>query len=437
MTGVAYKRYVLVMLSLACMLSYLDSCLIALLLQSIKGDLGLSDTQLGVLTGIATGLFYATLGVPMSRLADRSNRSTITAIALGVWGLVVMAHVFVTSFVQLLTVRMAVAVGDAGVRPPTYSLLGDYFPEPAERAMAMAVYWSAGSVAALISYAAGGWLNDVYGWRTTLLLMSIPGFVIALLVKLTVVDPRSSLVRGSDAQAELLPLKHVWLVMWHRRSTRHLTLAMIAFQMMLVGLTPWFASFLIRSHGMTTGDLGIWLGVISGCGGLAGGLLGGYVAGRWFADDERAQLRLSAIMVACLAPCAALFLLLPQRSHALAALVPFMIMLSFFSGPTFALLQRLVEERMRATSLAIIMLLSTLIGVGLGPLIVGVVSDVLAPALGAESLRYSMLMASLVAFWSASHFWLAGRTVREDLRAMAESGQPGHAPALGVGSQVA
>lgn len=253
MVDVAYKRYVLFTLTLACLLSYLDICLIALLLQSIKQDLGLSDTQLGVLTGIATGLFYATLGVPMSRLADRSNRSTITAAALGVWGVLVMAHVFVTSFVQLLSLRMLIAVGDAGVRPPTYSLVGDYFPEPAERAMAMAIYWSAGSIAALISYAGGGWLNDLYGWRWTLLLMGIPGLVIAVLVKLTVVDPRTADLRSQDSQAKLLPLKHVMSVLWYQHSTRHLTFAIISLQMMMVGLTPWFASFLIRSHCMTTG----------------------------------------------------------------------------------------------------------------------------------------------------------------------------------------
>ena len=423
MFSAAYKRYVLFMLTLVCTLGFLDSGLLALLLQPIKEDLGLSDTQLGLMTGIAGALFYAALGLPISRWADRGNRTTITSLAIGLWGIVVMLYVFVTSFAQLLTLRMAVAVGDAGLKPPSYSLLGDYFPEPAEGTVAMAIFWSAGSLSALLSFAVGGWLNELYGWRLTMLLMGLPGVVVAVLIKLTVIEPRTLGKQASGPQQRLLPMASVLLTLWRQPSTRHLGIALMLLQMMTVGLTPWFAAFMIRSHGMNTAELGVWLGLIAGFGGLAGALLGGYVSGRWFAHDERGQMRLSARMVGSLVPCSAVFLLVPHKLQALAALIPFMVMLSFFTGPTFALLQRLVVEEMRATSFALIMLLGTLVGVGIGPLLVGVLSDALLPLLGGESLRYAMLTTSVVALWSAYYFWQAGHKVELDLQAVAARAQ--------------
>src|SRR5688572_23768263 len=166
-----YKRYALVMLTAVYMLNLVDRGLMMLLLQPIKDDLQLSDTQLGFLTGIAFGLFYAILGLPIARWADRGNRVTITSLAIGLWSLTVMACVLVGNFVQLVAARIAAAVGEAGCMPPTYSLLGDYFPGAAERTQAMSVYWMAAPLSALFTFIVGGWLNELYGWRITFFLM--------------------------------------------------------------------------------------------------------------------------------------------------------------------------------------------------------------------------------------------------------------------------
>ena len=168
-----YKRYVLSTLTLVYTLNYVDRGLIVLLLQPIKDDLHLSDTQLGFLTGIAFALFYATLGLPIARWADRGNRVTITSIAIGLWGLTVMSCVFVTNFAQLVLARIAAAVGESGCMPPTYSLVGDYYPAPAGRARAMSIYWLGNPFAALTSFIVGGWLNELYGWRITFFLLGI------------------------------------------------------------------------------------------------------------------------------------------------------------------------------------------------------------------------------------------------------------------------
>jgi MFS family permease len=416
--SVGYRRYALAALTAVYTLNLVDRGLVSLLLQPIKEDLHLSDTQLGFLTGIAFGLFYACLGVPLARWADRGNRVTITSLAIGIWGITVMASVFVTSYLQLVFARIIAAVGEAGCKPPTYSLLGDYFPEPAERLRAMAIYITGGSVSSLLSFILGGWLNELYGWRNAFLLLGIPGLILAVLVRWTVIEPRVGSTRPRTADRPVLSMRALLAMLWTRRSCRHLSIALILLYTMGLGLSPWYAAFMIRSHGMGTRELGIWLGLIFGFGGIVGVLSGGFVASRWFADNERGQMRLSAVMVALLVPCYIVFLTVPQKLQALIALAPLITVFSVFLGPTYALMQRLVPDEMRATMMAVVMLLANLIGMGIGPQIVGILSDGLQPTLGDDSLRAAMLVMSFVALWAGYHFWKVGQFVNEDLSAV-------------------
>ena len=411
----AYRRYVLGTLTVVYTLNIADRGLIGLLLQPIKEDLHLSDTQLGFLTGIAYALFYSTLGLPIARWADRGDRVTITSIAIGLWGGTLMLCLFVSNFVQLMFARIGAAIGEAGCMPPIYSLVGDYFPGSAERTRAMTIYMLASPLSVLVSFGIGGWLNEIYGWRVTFFLMGIPGLLLAALVKMTIAEPRTRVKVAQHDQRQLPRIASVLGTLWDQRSSRHLSVAIILLWMLGHGLNPWYAAFMMRSHGMGTAELGAWLGFIFTFGGLAGVLLSGYVAARWFAHDERGQMRLSAAVIASMVPCYVLFLLLPQKEHALLALVPVNAAFNFFLGPTFALMQRLVVDEMRATTLAVMMLLANLIGMGIGPQVVGILSDMLMPNLGSSSLRYAMLTMSFVALWAAYHFWQVGRTVAEDL----------------------
>jgi MFS family permease len=414
-----YKRYVLGAVTLVYTLNFLDRGLIALLLQPIKDDLRLSDTQLGFLTGIAFGLFYAVLGLPVARLADRGNRVTITSIAIALWGATVMLCLAVTNFAQLALARVAAAVGESGCMPPSYSLLGDYFPRSGERAGAMAVYMLAGPLSALISFILGGWLNELYGWRMTFFVMGIPALIIAVIVKMTVIEPRTIQSPSGMSEPDLPPMIEVLAGLWRRHSTRHMSAGIVLLFTMGMGLSPWYAAFMMRSHGMGTAELGIWLGLIFGISGIGGTLLGGYLSARWLDRREPAQMRLSAMVISALVPCFVLFLLLPEKHQALLALIPLVIVFNFFLGPTFALLQRLVVPEARATTLAVVMLLANLIGMGVGPQIVGILSDLLKPISGDDSLRHAMLIASFLAIWAAYHFWQVSKTIDADLRAMA------------------
>jgi MFS family permease len=341
--------------------------------------------------------------------------------AIGLWGVTVMLCVFVSNFFQLVSARIAAAVGESGCMPPTYSLVGDYFPDPAERTRAMTIYWLASPLAALISFVAGGWLNELYGWRLTFFLMGIPALPLAILLKMSVIEPRAYSSPAQVPGRQVPRMAEVLAALWHQRSSRHLSVSIILLFMMGLGLAPWYAAFMMRSHGMRTTELGIWLGLVFGISGIVGISLGGYVAARWFADDERMQMRLSAVTSASLVPCFVLFLILPDKNRALVALIPFVVVLNFFLGPSFALMQRLVGDEMRATTLAVVMLLGNLIGMGIGPQVVGIVSDALAPVLGRDSLRYAMLTMSMVALWAAYHFWRAGTTIKADLLEIAKS----------------
>jgi predicted MFS family arabinose efflux permease len=410
-----YKGYVLTILTFVYTLNFLDRMLVILLLQPIKNDLHLSDTQLGFLTGIAFGLFYATLGIPIARWADRGDRVTITSIAIGLWGVTVMACVGVTNFTQLLLARVAAAVGEAGCMPPTYSLLGDYFPTPAGRTRAMAIYWLANPLSSLIGFVVGARLNEVYGWRVTFFIVGVPALIVAAVVRVTVRDPRAAMRFKPISKKPAPSMAYVFCRLWRQPSSRHLAAGLVLLFTMSLGLAPWYAAFLMRSHGMSSQEVGLSLGLGFGIVGVLGTWLGGYISSRWLAGNERVQMYLSATMIVALLPCFALFLLLDSRRLALLALIPLITVFNFYLGPSFALLQRLVDDHIRASTLAVVMLLANLVGMGIGPQVVGLLSDMLSPRFGSDGLRYAMLIMSVVAVWSAYHFWKVGQYVERDL----------------------
>jgi MFS family permease len=412
----AYKRYALAAMTIVYTVNLFDRGLMFLLLQPIKEDLGLSDTQVGLVTGVAFGVFYATLGIPIARWADRGNRVTITSLAIGLWGLTAMLCMFVGNYVQLLFARMAAGIGDAGTQPPLYSLIGDYFPQPAERTQAMYSWTLAIPLAAIVTFTAAGWLNDHYGWRRSFFLVGLLGGVLAVLVKLTLVEPRTlgeSAVRPASTQSP--PLRAVLTLLWQRMSCRHLTLSMILLFTVGQGVSAWQAAYMIRRHGISTTELGMWMGLIAGVGGTVSVLLGRFVVNRWFAHNERGQMRLAAISIASVTPICVAFLMAPQKGLALVALFVQTAVYSVSAGPTYALLQRLVPDEMRATALTVQLFLASLIGMGVGPLMVGGLSDFWRPTLGDDALRYAMLLMSFVWIWAGYHLLRVGRTITEEL----------------------
>ena len=377
----------------------------------------LTDTQLGFLTGIAFSLFYATLGIP-DRSLGRLRKSRHDHLSDDcVVGAHELAFVAITNFAQLLVVRMCAAVGDVGVRPPAYSLLGDYFPDRAERTRAMYVWSLAGPLAAMISWMVGGWLNEQFGWRWTFFLLGVLGLPLAALAQWTLVEPRVAVSSQFAMQrASAPPLKAVLGLLWHRISCRYLMLALILMTLVGYGVGSWQGAFMMRRHEIGTAELGVWMGLIGGVGGVVSILLGGYIVGRWFADRDRGQMYIAAAALACGAPIYIAFLTLPTKEHSLMMLMVLALVFGAFLVSPYVMLQRLVPDRMRATALMVVLFLANLIGSGLGPLIVGATSDLLEPRFGTvDALRFSMMIVAVGYLGAGYCFFRVVRTLDADL----------------------
>jgi len=424
-----YKRYLLIVLLTILAFNYVDRSALGLVLQSLKTDLSLSDTQLGFLSGIAFALFYSVLGIPLGRWADRGDRVRIISVTSALWSVAVMLCGSVTSFSQLLLVRIGVAVGEAGCIPPAHSLIADYFSR-AERPRAVAIYMLGGSMSMVIGYFGAGWLNELYGWRVMFTLLGLPGLGLAVLAWLTLRElrrdtstlplvGRASADAPAFAQESIAParpdLRDVGRTLWTNSTFRHLLFCFSVTFFFGYGVLQWQPAFFMRTYGMSSGELGTWFAAVYGLGGLLGTYYGGELASRYAANNERLQLRAMAIAYCCCSILSACIYLLPNRYLALSSMMLATMTGAVANGPLFATLQTLVPERMRAVSIAIIYLFANLIGMGLGPLAAGALSDMLQPWAGSDSLRYALLALSPGYCWGAWHLWCASRTVAVDL----------------------
>ena len=372
--------------------NYVDRVALGLLLQNIKVDLSLSDTQLGLLTGIAFAAFYATMGIPIARWADRGNRVAIISLTVTVWSAAVALCGLATSFLQLLSMRMVVAIGEAGCHPPAFSLIADYFGRP-ERPRAVARYMLGWPIALMIGFFAGGWLNELYGWRATFIILGLPGIFLAALAAVTLQEPRTNSLAHADSAGEVErpSLREVLHALLGSSAYRNLLLAFALSYFFGNGILQWLPAFFVRSHGVDSGSLGTWFAAIYGLGGLLGTWVGGELAFRYGHNNERGQLMAMAILYAALAPLNAGVYIVPSRYVAFGLLMLSSVAGAAVTGPMFAATQTLVPPRMRAMSIAIVLLVSNLIGLGFGPLAAGSLSDALRPIAGNDSLRYALL----------------------------------------------
>ena len=410
-----YRNYVLLILLTVYIFNFLDRQILAILMQSIKEDLLLTDTQLGFLSGIAFAIFYVTLGIPIARLADRSNRVTIIAVALTVWSLMTALCGMAQNFIQLLIARIGVGVGEAGCSPPAHSLISDYFPVD-ERASAMARYALGIPIGTLFGFLLGGWINEFFGWRVAFMVVGIPGVLFAIVVKMTLREPPRGYADGIKVSTDgPPPLGETFKILWSRRAFRHLSFGGALTAFAGYGLTAWIPAFLERSHNMETGEIGTWLALLSGIAGGIGTLIGGYLTDYLAKYDRRWYVWVPAIGLAIGTPFYVAAFLAPEKFGMLLYLIVPYIMATLYLGPTFALTQGLVKLRMRALASAILLFILNIIGLGLGPFLVGVLSDFLAADFGIESLRYALLIASLAKLWSSFHYFMASRSLREDL----------------------
>jgi len=423
MTPNTYRHYLIAVLMVVMAFNYVDRLALGVALQSIKADLQLTDTQLGFLGGIAFALFYSIMGVPLGRWADRGNRITIISVTTALWSVAVATCGLARSLAQLLLIRVGVAVGEAGCIPPAHSLIADYFTR-AERPRAVAIYMAGGALSVVIGYFLAGWLNELFGWRRMFVYLGLPGLGLALLAWSTLREPRRKL--GAARVSSDTPVSHektapspslrdVREALWANRTFRHLLWCFAVVYFFGYGIQQWQPAFFMRSHGLRTGELGTWFAMIYGLGGLVGTYLGGEWATRWAANNEAMQLKLLALCYCAFGILSVPIYLVSNRYLAFGLMALTAIVGAAATGPLFATMQTLVPERMRATSIAIVYMVANLIGMGLGPLAVGALSDAFQPRVGDESLRYALIALCPGYLWGGWHLWRACRTVASDL----------------------
>ncbi|AFU98225.1 spinster family MFS transporter [Simiduia agarivorans] len=406
-----YRLYVLALLTLAYVFNFVDRQIISILQEPIKQEFALSDTQLGVLNGFVFAIFYVGFGIPIARWADVGKRKNIIALAISLWSLMTALCGMAQSYLQLLAARIGVGIGEAGCSPPAHSMISDIFPQKF-RATAMATYSLGINIGILVGLLLGGWLNELYGWRVALFAVAAPGILIALLIKFTVDEPTRLSIKQENAAQETVPFLQVVAHFWQQRTVRWLAIGAGLSSFVGYGLANWLPSFLVRLHGMGTGEIGSWLAMIAGVGGALGTFAGGYLADRLSEKNVRWALWVPmGILLACV-PLLSLTLLLDAKLSALLVyIIPGSIMTGYI-GPAIAVTHNLADSRMRAMGSALLFLVINIVGLGLGPVYVGLVSDWLGASMGAEGLRYAMLSAVVLGgvlaafcFYRASCFY--------------------------------
>jgi len=406
-------RYV-ILLFLVSAVNFMDRQIFAILLEPIKRELGASDTEMGLLTGFAFVVFFALAGVPIARASDRYSRRNIIAAALAFWSLMTIWSGYVTTFVQLGTARIGLGISEAAVVPAAHSMLSDLFSRQ-RRTAPLALLAVAGPLGAMLAFTIGGIVNAALGWRMTFVALGAPGLLLCVVVLWMMREPRRGASEGEWADATPYNLSTTVTYLWSLRSLRWLVAGASLNLFAASASVVWSASFLIRVHHMTSGEAGAWLGMTLGVGGIAGTLCGGLVAQRLSRADPAWMLRVPTVSSALALPFAVSFLTLP------AWIAPVLNLgASFFGtamlGPLWAVTQMLALVRMRAQAAAFVALVFNVVGAGLGPLAVGVLSDRLAGVFGPSSIRYALLAAAIIALPGAAlSFHRGARHVASEL----------------------
>jgi MFS family permease len=403
----ARARFALGLLLVVMVVCHIDRNILNILIEPIKAEFGVSDTAMGFLTGPVFAIFYTLAGLPLATLADRTSRKWVLVAGLAAWSLMTAVQGGVRAFWQLTTARLLVGVGEATCGPNSHAILSDYFP-PERRATALGIFSLGGHIGMLAGFAFGGFMSDALGWRTAFIAVGLPGVLLAWLVGATLREPARVQFDGSGFGETLRFL-------WRKRAFRQTALAASLYTMSAYGFNVWGNPFMMRTHGWSTTQAGLWFGLATGLTGIAGTIVAGRISDALWRRDPRWAAWIGCIGGVAMLPFGLGFLLAPDPRAALGLYAVQVFLSTFWMGPTFAIVQGLAEPRMRAQASAVILLTVNVIGQGAGPFAIGLLSDGLEAPFGADALRYAMLALTACAPWAALHGMLAARTLRNEL----------------------
>ena len=415
----AVRAYTVGLLTFIYTANYVDRQIVAILLQSIKLDMGLSDTQLGLLSGLAFAIFYATLGIPIAYLADRMSRKKIIIVSLSLFSVMTIICGYAQNFAQLLLARIGVGVGEAGTSPPSHAMIADMYA-PNERATPLAIFALGINIGLLIAFLVGGWVNHHYGWRIAFQVVALPGLLLGVVAMFTLRDPPRGLSDGHEAQ-KAPPSGDVALYILHNKTLRQLIIGSTLVVTVGYGAIAWLPTYFVRVHAMTTIEVGQILALLIGIGGGIGTALGGHFADRLGKRDVRWNLWLIILLALVGLPFSVGAYLATDTTWAIVLLAFPVSVGALYFGPTLAMLHTLVKPEMRSLASAILLFINNIIGLGLGPLMIGVLSDYFSADYGTRALPYAMVTSALLVIWASLHLWLAARTLRADIENMGKT----------------
>jgi predicted MFS family arabinose efflux permease len=411
----AARRYSMVVLAIVYMFNFIDRQILSILLPAIRDEFQVGDTVLGLLAGTAFALFYVTLGVPIAQLADRVNRRNLIALAVAVWSGMTALSGLAANLWQLTLARIGVGIGEAGCSPPAHSIIADLYP-PEKRSAAMGFYTLGISAGIMLAYLAGGWVSENLGWRQAFLIVGLPGLALALIVRFTMVEPVRGASEGRDDSGHRPSLLTVIRFLADRPSFKFMAAAAATSSFGGYAVVNFMPSFMVRSFDIQIAELGFWLGLIYGIAGGFGFYIGGHLADRIGRNGHRKALRFigqAAIVtavfnVAVFTSTSAVWCLLLFVLPAVTA--------NFYLAPVLSQTQSLVSLRMRAVASALFLLITNVVGLAMGAPITGLVSDLLHPVAGEESMRYALLLITTVMpILAAWCLYRAARSIEHDL----------------------
>ena len=394
--------------------NFIDRQILVILQEPIKQDMGLSDTQLGLLSGFSFALVYVLAGIPIAYLADRGNRRNIIAIALTVWSGMTAISGLAQNYTHLLLARIGVGLGEAGGSPPSHSMISDYYA-PEHRGKAMSFYSTGIYIGILFGFALGGILADELGWRMAFFVVGIPGVLFAGVLMLLLKEPvRGSWDAGADKNAKA-SFKDTLTFLMTRKSFWYAALGTAMMSYKSYGNGNFMPSFLYRLHDMSLSEIGFTLALVSGVAGAVGTFMGGVLADKLGAKDKRWYLW-TPMWGAIIALPLGIYVLLTLNTQSLIiALVLSTITSTLYLGPCIAISHALVPPHMRAMTSAVLFFILNMIGLGLGPLLTGLLSDWFTSQHGVVGLRYAMLSSYILGSTAIILFFLAGRHLLNDL----------------------
>jgi predicted MFS family arabinose efflux permease len=394
--------------------NFIDRQILVILQEPIKQEMGLSDAQLGLLSGFSFALVYITAGIPIAYWADRSNRRNIIAGALTLWSGMTALSGLAQNYTHLLLARIGVGIGEAGGSPPAHSMISDYYP-PEKRGTALAIYSTGVHVGVLLGFVLGGLLSQAYGWRIAFMAVGLPGILLAVLLVFTVREPPRGRWESEDDAAYKPSLGDTLSLLSSYRSFWYLALATGLTAFVGYGNGNFSPSFIVRNHGLDIAQVGIILAIFGGGGGMLGTFLGGFLADRLGVKDKRWYLWVPMISGILSVPLGFPYLLAENTFVAIGFMFLVTIALNTYLGPCLAISHALVPPAMRSLTSAVLFFVLNMIGLGLGPLTVGLLSDFYASYFGENNLRYAMLTVGFLGMPAMLFFYLAVRQLPADL----------------------